>query len=368
MNKTAIFSLICLVMLAATVASEPYSVEPELIDSVAMDGYRRIWGSPEGAFLLLKKTGAEMREYPGNSVRNINIKGTQKLISSERGKYYALITYSNFLPTQLQVVGISVYDRSGELIWTKKEPGCNAFIMCDSAPVLVGIEGAEGFPESRLVFFNSSGETVGNAKVQNFYNGQFSEDGGYFFGIAGNGNLIMFDKTGKLVREYGRAIRYQSSYDGSLVAVVADSVTRVYSEGEAVITWAVPQNSLREIRFSRDNQLAAVLYSDRLDIYQIAANNLLAEYTLDDATYRFFRFDADPDFHYFVCGANNSADAPETRNTKGRIMLLGSSGDLLWGEEAVYEEWSVRYPEVRLDSSKRVLSMLTSSTLQIFRF
>ena len=168
MIKTAILLLTIQLTAAATLVSEPYSVDPELIDTVETEGYKRIWGSPEGAFFLLKKSGAEIRQYPGSDIRNISVKGTQKLISSERGNYYALISYSNFLPTQLQVTAVSVYDRSGELLWTKEGPGCNAFIMCDSAPLLVGIEGAEGFPESRLVFFNSSGETVGNAKVQNF--------------------------------------------------------------------------------------------------------------------------------------------------------------------------------------------------------
>ncbi len=368
MKKTTILLLMIQITLAATLMSEPYSVEPQLIDTVETAGYKRIWGSPDGAFFLLKKSGAEIRQYPGSVVRNINVIGTQKLISSERGSYYALINYSNFLPTQLQVTAVSVFDCAGELMWSKNGPGCSAFIMCDSSPLLVGIEGAEGFPESRLAFFNSSGEIVGNAKVQNFYNGQFCQNGAYFFGIAGAGNLLKFSNTGKLVRDYGRATRYYSSYDGTLVAVVGDSVTQMYSGADAVITWPVSQRSLREIRFSRDNSLVAALYDDRLDIFDIATNSLLAEHSLDDAAYRFFRFDAAPDFNYFVCGASNSADAPETKNTRGRVMLLGAGGNLIWGEELVYEEWSVKYPDVRLDSSKRVLSMLTASTFQVFKF
>lgn len=368
MIKTAIILLAIQLTVVATLVSEPYSVEPELIDTVETEGYRRIWGSPEGAFFLLKKSGAEIRQYPGADIRNINVRGTQKLISSERGNYYALISYSNFLPTQLQVTAVSVYERSGELLWTKEGPGCNAFIMCDNAPLLVGIEGAEGFPESRLVFFNSSGETVGNAKVQNFYNGQFCESGDYFFGISGAGSLLKFTNSGKLVHDYGRAIRYHSSFDGKLIAVVGDTATTIFSDANSIVTWPVSQRSLREIRFSRDNAFVAALYGDRLNVFDITANSRLAEHTLDDAAYRFFRFDTDPNFNYFVCGASNSADTPEARNTRGRIMLLGAGGNLLWGEEVVYEEWSVKFPDVRLDSSRRLLSLLTASTLQVFKF
>ena len=67
------------------------------------------------------------------------------------------------------------------------------------------------------------------------------------------------------------------------------------------------------------------------DVFDITANNLVAEHTLDDATFRFFHFDADPNFNYFVCSANNSADSPEVKNTKGRLMLLSAAGKFALG-------------------------------------
>ncbi len=45
-----------------------------------------------------------------------------------------------------------------------------------------------------------------------------------------------------------------------------------------MITWPVSQRSLREIRFSRNNSLVAALYGDRLDVFDITANSLLAEH------------------------------------------------------------------------------------------
>jgi hypothetical protein len=354
--------------LTTSLFSEPYAVQPELIDTVQLDEYRKIWGSPDGAFFLQRKSGVEIRQYPGAEERHISYKSNQKLITSERGNYYALVSYSNFLPTQLQVTGFSLYDRNGVEIWTNKAPGCSAFILCDHAPVAVGIEGAEGFAESRLVFFDSSGEVVGNAKVENFFNGQFSGDGEYFFGIAGTGTLMKYSRTGKEVHDYGRAYRYYSSFDASRVAVVSDSAISIFAGDTAVTVWKTPPQMLREIRFSRDGRLVAALYSDRLNVYDLVQNSSLVDYTLDDPSYRFFHFDADPNFNYFVCGANNSGDSPETKNTKGRIMLLSAGGSLLWGEEVVYEEWSVIYPDVRIDTEKRVVSMLTATTLQVFKF
>ncbi len=368
MGRTKLFTIISAITLISSLYSEPYSVQPELIDTVLMEDYRRVWGSPDGAFFLQKKSAVEIRQYPSTESRNINYKANQKFISSERGNYYALISYSNFLPTQLQVTGISVYDRTGNVVWTKPQPGCSAFILSDHAPIAVGIEGAEGFAESRLIFFNASGEVVGSTKVQNFYNGQFSENGEAFFGITGTGILKKFSNTGREVRDYGAATRYYSSFDAALVAVVADTATRIYSSDTLLTAWPSAARSLREVKFSRDNRLVAALYGDRFDVYDISAGNMVAQHTMDDAAYRFFHFDADPNFNYFVCGASNAADSPEIKNTKGRIMLLSAGGNLLWGEEVAYDDWSVRYPVVKIDTNSRVVSMLTPTTLQIFKF
>jgi hypothetical protein len=368
MTRLRVTLFLAAMALASALVSEPYSVTPQLIDSFQLENYRKIWGSPDGAFFLQKKSGAEIRRYPSAEYRNIAVRGNQKLISSERGNFYALVSYSNFLPTQLQVVGITVFDRFGKEIWSIKEPGCNAFILCNHAPVVVGIAGGEGLAESRLIFFNSSGEMVGTAAVQNFYNGQFCENGEFFFGITGSGDLLKFTNTGKEVQNYGHAVRYFSSYDASLVAVVSDSASRIFSLGTALMTWPGPPQALREMRFSRDNRLVSALYGDRLEVFDLKAGSSIAAYALDDSAYRFFHFDTDSNFSYFVCGANNSADPPEIKNTKGRIMLLGAAGNLMWGEEVAYEEWSVVYPDVRIDSINRVVSLLTASALQVYKF
>ena len=225
------------------------------------------------------------------------------MISSERGNYYALISYSNFLPTQLQVTAVSVYDRSGKLMWSKEGPGCNAFIMCDTAPLLVGIEGAEGFPESRLIFFNSSGEKVGNAKVQNFYNGQFCESGEFFFGISGAGNLSKIQQYRQTSHDFGHAIRYHSSFDGKVIAVVSDCVTTFIP----IRTLSPPGRFLTDRCAKSDSRTTTHMSPHYTAIASMSLilppTASLAEHTLDDSAFRFFRFDADPNFNFFVCGA-----------------------------------------------------------------
>jgi hypothetical protein len=44
----------------------PAAVSPIAIDSVEMQDYRRIWGSPSGCFYFLKQSSFEVRQFAQN--------------------------------------------------------------------------------------------------------------------------------------------------------------------------------------------------------------------------------------------------------------------------------------------------------------
>ena len=92
------------------------------------------------------------------------------------------------------------------------------------------------------------------------------------------------------------------------------------------------------------------------------------EYSLPDSGYQFFHFDSDSNFTYFACSTNNSTDAPERRNTRGQALLIDANGKLVWQTELSYAEWSVKYPEVKIDLPARILTLLTAERFRIYSF
>lgn len=346
----------------------PLAVTPVVVDSADMQGYRRIWGTPSGCFYYLRRSSFEVRQIGTEKSLVQSLSGSQKLISSKKGRYFALITYSDFSPTSLRVLDIRLFSCDGQLIWTKRDPGCNSFILSDAYPVAVGIAGAEGLPDSRLAFFGADGEQIGAAKVENFSNGRFCESGEFFYAVSGGRGLVKFDRWGRELHHYGDCNRYFTSWDGGMIAVCRDRQLAIFKDSTEQFRRIIDDLSLREVEFSFDNRLAAVLMPSRLELVDLDSNRNVWEYPISDSNYQFFHFDSDSSFSYFVCGTNNSNDAPEIRNSRGAVMLLDSRGQLLWQEELTYGEWSVKYPEVRISLNPRVFTLLTAERLRIYSF
>jgi hypothetical protein len=346
----------------------PAAVSPIAIDSIEMQDYRRIWGSPSGCFYFLRQNSFEVRQFAQNKTVEQALSSDQKLISSDKGNYFAQLTYSSFSPTSLRVTEIRLYSCTGQLMWSLRDPGCSSFILSDESSIAVGIAGAEGLPESSLLFFGTSGVQVGSAKVDNFSSGRFSEDGEFFFAISSGKGLIKFTTSGKEVFRYSDCSRYSVSRDGELVAVYKDSLLSIYREQALLTAREIPEQAIRDIRFSSDDRFAAILLTQRLQLFDLDSTRLVWEYSLPDSGYQFFHFDSDSNFTYFACSTNNSTDAPERRNTRGQALLIDATGKPVWQTELNYAEWSVKYPEVKIDLPARILTLLTAERFRIYSF
>src|SRR5690606_22699294 len=100
----------------------------------------------------------------------------------------------------------------------------------------------------------------------------------------------------------------------------------------------------------------------------LTTRETVGKLSLASSPFQFFHLDADANFNFFVCGVNNSADLPDRRNTVGKVMLLNASAVQLWEETFGYEDWSVRFPDVRLDGERRIFSVLTAHDLFVYRY
>ena len=179
---------------------------------------------------------------------------------------------------------------------------------------------------------------------------------------------MRYDNTGKVIGQFGNCTKYFLSRDGKGVAFYSDSVLVITIDGKTVVTRNVGMSSVKEAKFSEDSKLLAILSNTKLEVISLADGALVWVYRLDDSSFQFFNFDADSSFTYFICGADNTVDKSEKRNTQGKVILLNSSGRLLWQQNLAYRDWSVRYPEVKIDLTSRVFSILTADKLIFYSF
>lgn len=347
-------------------ASQPTTVE--LIDSVGLGDYLRIFGSPSTAFYFLSRTGVEVISYPDRERRNIRFAAGEKFIVSDRGGHYGLVRYANSSPTALNIGSISLFDWQGKRAWTLANPGGTSFLLADQIPAAVAVEGAEGLAKSSLIFYGRSGQRLSKVDVKYFSNGRFALTGDAFFCRADGGRLLRYSADGSERREFGDCAKYFASHDGSAVAMVTDSVLTVYLDDDNLTGIILDTADVRAVRFSFDKRRVAILSAGKLEVFDLQARRLLSEFTPAEKEFRFFHLDVDPEMKLLLASANNSADQPEQRNTRGKVYLLDDTASELWSEEIPYEDWSIRYPEVRLAADKQLFSVLVMSGLRIYRY
>lgn len=361
-----LFTALIILFLQSVSFAQAEPAEPSVTDRADFEEFRRIWGSPDGAFYLMERGGCEVRTYPDEKTRRVRLRGSRKLVSSERGNYYGVIRYNSFSPSALSIREITIYSRDGEKQYKIANPDCTAFVISDAGPHVVAISGAEGLGETHLKFYNQDGKLVGDTKVQDFTGPSFSSDGTYLFALTTGGLLVKFSNSGKRLREYDYCRKYFLADNGQTVATYADSILTIYKDTDPPIGLSVPDPDLREVAFSDNAARLAMLSPDRLEVFDLNARELLGEYQLEDSTFQLLHMAAGDDLKSIVCSASNAGASPEVRHRTGKVILLDGYARKLWEEELSYNKWSIRYPEVRINRAGNIFSVLTASGLAVY--
>jgi outer membrane protein assembly factor BamB len=362
-------TLLLLLVIFCLTGSVGAAPRPEKLASIDISSYRRVTGGPGTAFYFLKmKGGFEVKSFPENTSYVRNLAYGRKLQTSANGNYFAVISYNNFRPTALKITGVEMFDIDGKRLWSRDDPDCNAFILSDAAPVAVGMAGAEGLPKSTLKFFSASGELVNSVSVDHLSNASFSEDGRFLFAIAGGEALLKFTAAGNLIAQYPECSQYRASADGALVAVLQDTLLRLYDRDSLRLQRSIAQGEFRDLLFSRDRGQAALLTVRHLEVIDIKRALTNWRWPVGADGYRLVDLAVDEDFKRLLCSSNNSADRPEVRNSRGKVYLLNENGQLIWEYDLSYANRAIRHPLVQFDARSRLLSVMSAEKLELFSF
>jgi hypothetical protein len=351
-----------------SVRSPAQSSTASLIESVDTKGYRRVVGGIDGAFYFINKGTFQIVTVSEAGLRLRQLKDKNKVQASLGGHHFALVDYNSYRPTTLEIAEVTLHDVAGDLIWRRKAPACNAFVFADAAPVAVGIGGAEGLAQTQLLFLDSGGQTVDSARVDYFTRGRFCGDGSHFFAVSGGAGVLKFSSTGELVARYAHGGDYRVSFDGNWLATIGDTSIQIY-RGETLIgSMPIEPFAFRDLLFHTSGESLAVLTRGRLQMLALPRLNELWQYRPTDESISLIGLDAAADFSTIICSGSNSDAGPEERNTKGTVVLLDDSGNLIWSEQVSYSTWATSYPQVSLHRSARLVSILTAESLRIYSY
>jgi hypothetical protein len=346
----------CLVAASLTFASEITQV-----NRIELTEDQYATPTATGWYLFDRK---ELSVYSVDLTREFNrsIKGNERVVVSDRGAYFALLRYNDKSPTDIALLNVDVYNRTGTHLWGVANPRAVTIELNDVNGEAVGIAGAEGFAKSALDFYSLSGKYTGSIQTTYLSGKKWSSRDRTVYINSADSGLRSYDTTGSVVLDYGPAKRFALSEDGELLAVSSPGEIRYYRNGFKIGTARTNNengNAAAAIAINKSTSVMAVMRRNCLTVHRLPTlDSVWADHC--GSSGRSLSSVAISPSGLIAVGFDVPAkENGNTYHTAGGARLFDVTGSLLWSLDLIYTDWSREHPIVRFSSDGRYLLIAT---------
>jgi WD40 repeat protein len=297
------------------------------------------------------------------------VKRNQRLIYSERGEYFGILKYNDHSPTTISLLRLEVFDHSGELIWSVKNPQSTSFVLSDGSPRAAGIVGAEGLAQSDLHLYSGGGEHRRSQVVSHLFGVRFRADGEYLFVNSADSGLAAYDTSGNQIHHFGQANKYCVSEDGRHVALMNSNGISYFKDGVRIKSLAIDFENVNPavaMRFDPELLFLAVLYKNGLNVHLLPTLEFVWEEKDKSGTRRFTSLDCSSDGLLAVGYDVPSKQDGRKIHTQGGVGLFDQTGNRLWSLELDYSGWTREFPMVCFTRDGKGLQIATADEALLY--
>ncbi|MEO0116229.1 MAG: hypothetical protein ABIK97_01650 [candidate division WOR-3 bacterium] len=205
----------------------------------------------------------------------------EPFLYSAGGQFLYQIEYGREAIGEIPVKRFSLYDRKGDLLWSKEFPEEEAFFVSDLGWV-VGVFGSH--PKARLTFYDGKGKIKKRLEIEYPYGYSFSQTGNFFYANTARG-ILAFNREGKVIRNFGFGGPFFPSPDDKFFAVRREDSLFLFKEGKNFGKFPLASLMFRDLAFSSDNKLLAVAEKHHISLFSLEKDiQLLWRKEFDRAT------------------------------------------------------------------------------------
>ncbi len=368
----------CLVLILLSLFSVNFAwaLDPALILEKPVEGKRVMGNFADGDLVLSSSAGISILTSQGKEISQSALKSNQGLVSSGDGKFFGITTFSENTPSGfLGADKFELYSADGAKLWEISRPPVADFYVSNRANWIVGVGSGGDSPQSGLIFYNHSGDSVSSIKTGFLQGIFFSPDGNVIFVNSAKEGLVAFgsnidpatgspDKT-----SYGPCDNFAASSSGENVVTFSQGSFNFYTRGKKTGSYSKPDIMVRKMALSPDGKYLTFLDKKSLSLLETNTGKLLWQHILDKPELSFVSLDVAGNASQIILGVDfdkGKNEDPENRHTNGFVYLLDNSGKTVWTKEFSYKLWGANFPKVQFSSDGTKFSVITREKIYLF--
>jgi hypothetical protein len=339
-----------------------------IVSQVVLEESRRWLLLDGGGWVTVEKGRVEFYSAEGERIKMIDRRGNEFLVGSFGTRAVGILSYADNQPKTLRPLSFYLHSPTGDEIVRLVEPPFANAIVSAAGNAFVGVDGAEGLPNSLLRIYDSRGAQIDTIRVERFEGGTFDRDGGQFLFESQTSGLQIYDLRAHATRAVGRLLRWGVSDDGAILAgVVADRLL-IYRGGKLTQTLPLTPGTgeIRSVTLSPSGAHAVVIDATHASLVKLDPPSVVWKTGIGDTTWNFRGADCLDDGSMVALGIDYDPDldSPD-RHLKSRCLIFDSQGKLLHTEEDTPAKWTGQFPAVRFDPERGTLAFINRDRMKI---
>jgi len=305
------------------------------------------------------------------------LKPDQGLVASGDGNYYGVTTFSEKVPAGfLGADKFELFSAEGAKLWELNQPPVADFYISNQAFWVVGIASGGDGPESFLIFYNHSGDSVFSFKIGFLQGVSFSQSGACVLINSAKSGLSEFcpvkdSASEPLVKtDFGPADNFTVSANGEYVAVFSSGKLGFFYQGKPTGSFSKENILARKMCFSPEGNYLGVIDKKTLYLFETKTGKLRWEYFLEKPELSFISLDITGLAKKIMVGVDfdkGTSALPEERHTRGFVYLLDATGKSVWTKELSYQLWGINYPQVQFSPDGTKFYVLTREKAYLYK-
>lgn len=363
---TAYFGLFFLTVCAISTA---FGID--IKESASMKIAEGVTATPTRAgWMVSSQKRVKVLSHDLKPVVNRRIKGNQRFIHSVHGGCFGILKYNDHSPTTFSLLRISMFDKSGEALWSVDKPEASSVVLSDVSGRAVGIVGAEGLSNSTLDLYSPEGRLENSIPVTHLFELAFDATGEFLYVNSADSGLRVYDSSARLKVDHGYARKFCISDDGGHVVTTNSDKLSYFKDGTRLQTTALDfdeSNPVVSMMFDPEGTAVLVLKRRGLSIHRLPTLETVWEHGSEDVDRRYTGLDCSADGRIAIGYDQPKRENGKKTHTQGGVDLLSSDGSLIWNREFHYSRWGREFPMVCFTPDGAGIQIATAEEAFLFR-